>query len=74
MNKELLDLLDNYILQKGDLYTEKFFDRKSEKHIDYKFRVLGWALLNDKMITEYEDLDQEKMFELYPEEDVKWDL
>jgi hypothetical protein len=75
MNKNLvLDVFNGYIMKTDDLYAKKFFDTQSEKNLEYKYKVITWALLNNKLITQYEEIDEELVFELYPKENIRWDL
>lgn len=74
MNKnDFLLYLDQYLLLTGDEYTKRFFDRSSNKNLDYKYKVLDWALLTGKLPQTYPNFDHDMFYENYKDGEM-WDL
>lgn len=69
----MISLYDLYIVKTDDLYFQKMFDKDSKENLDYKTKVLEWCIENNKIATQYENLDEQMFFENYPEQKM-WDL
>ncbi len=72
-NIYIKDLATQYYDITFDEIFKTFFDENSNNNIEYKIKVLEWAIKNKNNVANYENYDENIMLEKYPQTKI-WDL